>query len=163
MEISDATGWDGIQTSMDTACAALEKISTHDKDVKGVTGKKKTVFRSLCNKAGVGKAFTQLIPGDMFGSVLGGGLNFILTCMEQTGKHRDNVYKALERLPRVIKTSLAWTTLANQYTDVHKYIAILYTRICLTLDHILQWFILNSSSKYYTVILLYKISASVII
>ncbi|KAK8047126.1 hypothetical protein PG996_015190 [Apiospora saccharicola] len=144
MEVSDATGWDGIQASMDTACAALEKISTHDKNVKGVTGKMKTAFRSLCNKAGAGKAFTQLIPGDMFGSVLGGGLNFILTCMEQTGTHRDSVYKALDRLPRVIEASLGWTTLASQDTDVHQHMAILYTEICLTLDHILHWFVLNS-------------------
>ncbi|KAK8058167.1 hypothetical protein PG994_008615 [Apiospora phragmitis] len=144
MEASKANGWNGIQASMDTACAALEKVSSRDKDLQGLTGKAKKAFRSLCNKAGAVKVFTQLIPDDMFGSVVGGGLNIILTCMEQTGMHRANVYKALEKLPRIIEDSLAWTMLATQDPHVHKRMAKLYTEVCLTLDHILHWFVLNS-------------------
>ncbi|KAK7934753.1 hypothetical protein PG985_000248 [Apiospora marii] len=144
MQVTEACGWDSILASMDTACAALEKVSSRDKDLKGVTGKAKKAFRSLCNKAGAGKMFTQLIPDDMFGSVIGGGLNVILTCMEQTGLHRANVYKALEKLPRIIEDSLDWTNLANQDANVHKRMAKLYTEICLTLDHIIHWFVLNS-------------------
>lgn len=153
MQVDDPCGWDGILASMETACAALEKVSSQDKDLKGVTGKAKKAFRSLCNKAGAGKTFTQLIPDDMFGSVIGGGLNVILTCMEQTGLHRANVYKALEKLPRIIEDSLDWTSLASQDASVHKRMAKLYTEICLTLDHILHWFVLNSLGKSWTIFL----------
>ncbi|KAK8065169.1 hypothetical protein PG997_011916 [Apiospora hydei] len=144
MEVSDCNGWEGIQRSMETACAALEKVSSHDKDLKGVAGKTKKAFRSLCSKAGAGKMFSQLIPNDTFGSIIGGGLNVILTCMEQAGVHRANVYKALEKLPRIIEDSLDWTRLASQNATVHKRMAKLYTEVCLTLDHILHWFVLNS-------------------
>ncbi|KAK8032281.1 hypothetical protein PG990_002015 [Apiospora arundinis] len=144
MEVSDTNGWDGIQASMETACAVLEKVSSRDQDLKGVTGKTKKAFRSLCNNAGAGKAFAQLIPDDMFGSVIGGGINVILTCLEQTGMHRANVYKALERLPGIIEDSLDWTKLADEDANVHKRMAKLYTEVCRTLDHILKWFVLNS-------------------
>ncbi|KAK8034072.1 hypothetical protein PG993_009067 [Apiospora rasikravindrae] len=147
IEFSDANGWDGIQASMDAACAALDKVSSRDKELKGVTGKVKKAFRSLCNRAGAGKAFTPLIPNDMFGSVIGGGLNVILTCLEQAGVHRENVYKALEKLPGVIEDSLGWTNLASQDASVHKRMAKLYTQICLTLHHILHWFVQNSLGK----------------
>ncbi|KAK8099950.1 hypothetical protein PG999_010324 [Apiospora kogelbergensis] len=144
MEVSDSSGWEGIQASMDAACEILEKVSSRDKDMKGVTGKTKKAFRSLCNKAGAGKAFTQLIPDDMFGSVIGGGLNVILTCLEKTGMHRANVYKTLEKLPRIIEDSLDWVEIADEDANVHKRMAKLYTEICLTLDNILRWFVLNS-------------------
>lgn len=147
MEVSDSSGWEGIQASMDAACEILEKVSSRDKDMKGVTGKTKKAFRSLCNKAGAGKAFTQLIPDDMFGSVIGGGLNVILTCLEKTGMHRANVYKTLEKLPRIIEDSLDWVEIADEDANVHKRMAKLYTEICLTLDNILRWFVLNSLGK----------------
>ncbi|KAI1076434.1 hypothetical protein F5B20DRAFT_572868 [Whalleya microplaca] len=143
MEISRNNDWGDVQVRMEQACTAIEKVTTRDKEFIGLAGKMKKAFRSFCRNAGTGKIFTSLIPDDMCGSVLCGGLNVIFTALEETSFHREAVFKALERLPRILENNIQYTELANQDEEIHRRTAKLYTEAVLTLDHILRWFKMN--------------------
>lgn len=150
MEVGNITDWVGVQSSMERACDTIGKMSARDKDLSGLLGKLKKTFRSFCKHAGGGKMFTALIPSDTFGSVLCGGLNVIFTALEQTGFHREAVYKALERLPRILDDHAEYMELAGEDREIHRRTARLYTAVCLTLDHILRWFMLDAFGKILT-------------
>ncbi|KAK3317645.1 hypothetical protein B0T19DRAFT_295381 [Cercophora scortea] len=137
--------WTTVQLSMERACQTLDKAAALDKDVTGFTGKLKKGFNTLCQNAGAGKLFTALIPNDlMFSSALCGGLNVIFTALEQTGFHREAVYKALERLPAILSNHDGYTLIAADDAELHRRTAKLYAEVCLTLNHILNWFMMNS-------------------
>jgi hypothetical protein len=112
MEVSSITDWESVQSSMERACEMIEKMSSRDRDLSGYRGKIKKTFRSFCKHAGGGKMLTALIPSDTFGSVLCGGLNVIFTALEQTGFHREAVYRALEILPRILNDHAEYIELA---------------------------------------------------
>jgi hypothetical protein len=147
MDISQANDWNSVQARMEQACAALEKVSTRDSDLSGIRGKMRKAFRGLCKNAGAGKIFTQLIPDDIGGSVLCGGLNVIFTALEQTGFHREAVYRALERLPRILNNHVEYAELASEDAEVHRRTAKLYTEVLLTLEHILRWFMMDAFGR----------------
>jgi hypothetical protein len=132
---------------MEQAYSALEPLSTREADLTGIKGKMKKAFRSLCKNAGAGKIFTSLIPDDMGGSVLCGGLNVVFTALQQTGFHREAVYKALERLPRILNDHVEYVELASEDAEIHRRTAKLYTEVLLTLDHILRWFMMDAFGK----------------
>ncbi|KAK3689416.1 hypothetical protein B0T22DRAFT_171754 [Podospora appendiculata] len=137
--------WTTVQLSMERACQTLDKAAALDKDVTGFTGKLKKGFNALCQNAGAGKLFTALIPSDlMFASALCGGLNVIFTALEQTGFHREAVYSALERLPVILSNHDGYILIAADDAELHRRTAKLYAGVCLTLNHILNWFMMNS-------------------
>jgi hypothetical protein len=144
LETSHETDWDAVQARMEEACLALERVSARENDLSGIKGKMKKAFRSLCKNAGTGKIFTSLIPDDLGGSVLCGGLNVIFTALQQTEVHREAVYKALERLPSILNNHVEYAELANEDAEVHRRTAKLYTEVLITLDHILRWFMTNA-------------------
>jgi hypothetical protein len=147
MEISQRNDWEAAQLRMEQACTALESVSSRDNDLSGIKGKMKKAFRSLCKNAGSGKIFTSLIPDDMGGSIVSGGLNVIFTALEQKEFHRDAVYKALERLPRILNNHVEYTELASEDEEMHRRTAKLYTEVLLTLEHILRWFMMDTFGK----------------
>ncbi|KAH6658381.1 hypothetical protein BKA67DRAFT_213127 [Truncatella angustata] len=144
MEISQGSDWNAVQARMEHACSAIEKVSARDNEMSGMAGKMKKAFRGLCKNAGTGKMFTSMIPDDMGGSILSGGLNVIFTTLEQTSVHREAVYKALERLPRILNDHVQYLELANEDAEVHRRTAKLYTEVLLTLDHILRWYMTHA-------------------
>ncbi|ETS78285.1 hypothetical protein PFICI_10347 [Pestalotiopsis fici W106-1] len=141
---ADASGWNTVQSRMEQACSAIEKVSTQEKELSGMRGKMVKAFRGLCRNAATGKLFTSLIPDDMGGSVLCGGLNVICTALEQTSVHREAVYKALERLPRILNNHVEFLELVGQDADIHQRAAKLYTEVLRTLNHILRWYTTNA-------------------
>ncbi|KAI0018409.1 hypothetical protein F4780DRAFT_751453 [Xylariomycetidae sp. FL0641] len=136
--------WDAVQGSMEQACAVVDKASSRDQQLVGRTGKVKKLFRSLCQNAGTGKIFASLVPNDACGSVVSGGLNIIFKALEDTGVHREAVYKALERLPRTLEKHVEYTQLAGEDEEIQHLTAKLYTEVCWTLDSILRWFMMNT-------------------
>ncbi|KAK0730879.1 hypothetical protein B0H67DRAFT_605720 [Lasiosphaeris hirsuta] len=137
--------WRTVRVSMDKACLALDQAAARDKDVSGFTGKIKQGFHALCNNAGAGKFFTAMIPNDLgFSAPLIGGLNVVFAALEQTGFHREAVYKALERLPRILDNYDGFVETAAEDEEMHRRTAKLYAEVCLTLAHILNWFMMNS-------------------
>lgn len=143
MTVEGIVDWHGVLNSMESACTAMDKASSRDQDLQGVSDKLKKTFRVFCSYAATGKLLAKLVPGDSFGSVLGGGLGVVFTCLEQTSQHRTNVHRALERPPRILNINAEYTMLVVGHREVHFRTAKLYTEVCLALQHILRWFILN--------------------
>lgn len=141
------TDWHYVKTTMESCCAAIERVSDQDKKLLGIVGKLKQTFRKLCMNADTGKVFASLIPNDIFGSVLSGGLGVVFTALEQTGLHREAVSQALERLPRILEDHTQYTELASEDNEIHRRTATLYTEVCLTLDCILRWYMMHGLSK----------------
>ncbi|KAK0713528.1 hypothetical protein B0T26DRAFT_753624 [Lasiosphaeria miniovina] len=76
------------------------------------------------------KVFTALIPNDlMFSSALCGGLNIIFSALEQTGFHREAVYKALERLPQILGDHDGYIEIAADDAELHRRTAKLYAEV----------------------------------
>jgi len=126
----------------------LDKAAARDKDVSGFTGKLKKGFHGLCRNAGAGKLFTALIPNDSFGSTLCGGLNIVFAALEQTGYHREAVYKALVQLPQIVDNFDEYIEMVPNDSELHRRTARLYSEVCLTLEHIMRWFTSNSFGNY---------------
>ncbi|KAI1868993.1 hypothetical protein JX265_006972 [Neoarthrinium moseri] len=144
MELSQRSDWAAAQLRMEQACTALEKVSAKDGELSGIRGKMKKAFRTLCRNARSGKIFTSLVPTDMGGAVVSGGLNVVFTALEQKEFHREAVYKALERLPRILNNHVEYTELASEDAEMHRRTAKLYTEVLLTLEHILRWFMMDT-------------------
>jgi len=83
----------------------------------------------------------------MFASALTGSLKVIFTALERTGYHREAVFRALQRLPRILENHGAYVSLGHEDPDLHRRAARLYAEVCLTLDYILKWFIKNPVSR----------------
>ncbi|KAK8035088.1 hypothetical protein PG993_010083 [Apiospora rasikravindrae] len=144
LSIADVHTWDEVDTAMLAACDSLERIATKDKDTSGFTGKVKSAFRALCQRANIGLNFTNLVPQDFpGGSVLCGGLKMVFTALQSTSNYQDDVYRAIEDLPFTINDHAAYICLDKQDEDLHRRNAALYAALFQLLECILSWFAKN--------------------
>ncbi|KAK8065716.1 hypothetical protein PG997_012463 [Apiospora hydei] len=142
--IADVHTWDEVDAAMLAACDSLERIATKDRDTSGFTGKVKSAFRALCQRANIGLNFTNLVPQDFpGGSVLCGGLKMVFTALQSTSSYQDDVYRAIEDLPFTINDHAAYIRLDKQDEDLHRRNAALCTALFQLLECILSWFAKN--------------------
>ncbi|ORY68314.1 uncharacterized protein BCR38DRAFT_385787 [Pseudomassariella vexata] len=141
---ANINSWDEVEESVLNACNALEKLSERDKNVpKGLTGRMRSAFRTLCQHSGAGMTLLNLVPTDSYCSVLCGGLKVIFTGLQQTGTYRQEIYKALEELPLVLNDHAAMIDLNKKDEQLHRRAAVLYTSLFRLMELILAWFLKN--------------------
>ena len=140
-----------MDEAVQSACRDLEKLSAQDKKLSGATGRVRQAFRALCRHAGIGQTVISLIPGDAFGfsSVLCASFKVIFSAMHQSTVYRDELFRALEELPSLLKDSseLCSSMLFKDDEELHRRRAALYAAVFKALRHILFWFLKSDFGK----------------
>ncbi|OTA66653.1 hypothetical protein K449DRAFT_420314 [Hypoxylon sp. EC38] len=144
LKLEDFNNWADVEKSMVSACNALDALSSQDRSTRGFTGKIKSAFRALCQKAEIGLTFASMVPTEMpCGSVLCGGLKAVFTALERSHNYREDVYKAIEDIPYIINDHAVYIDIHVEDEELHRRNAALYVALFLLMQHILLWFVEN--------------------
>jgi hypothetical protein len=149
IDAAAAHTWDEVDQGVQAACRDLERLAAQDKKkVPGGAGRVKQAFRLLCRHAGAGQTIISLIPEDAFGfsKALCAGFKVIFSAMQQAALYRDELMRALEELPALLKdaSELCGSIIFKDNGDLHQRPAELYTAVFEALKHILLWFLKNT-------------------
>ncbi|KAI1393501.1 uncharacterized protein F4822DRAFT_15199 [Hypoxylon trugodes] len=144
IESGDLTNWEDVENSMVSACNTLDALSIQDHNTKGFTGKIKSAFRAVCQRAEVGLTFVSMVPDEVpCGAVLCGGLKAVFTALQRSHDYREEVYKAIEDIPYIMKDHALRIHIHIQDEELHRRNAGLYVALFRLIQHILVWFIKN--------------------
>ncbi|KAK9420411.1 putative Fungal STAND N-terminal Goodbye domain-containing protein [Seiridium unicorne] len=142
--LSSSHGWDDVFISVSSACDTLERLAAKDKEVRGVAGRLKKAYRTLCKNAEIGAGFIGLIPNDqMYTAALCCGLKVIFNALQNAGRHRQTVFSALEELPLILDDRAASIDIYSDDEELHRRMAALYVATLKAYRTILQYFIGN--------------------
>ncbi|KAI2466562.1 hypothetical protein F4781DRAFT_405303 [Annulohypoxylon bovei var. microspora] len=129
---------------MVSACNTLDGLSAQDQNTSGFTGKVKSAFRALCQKAEIGSTFVSMVPSEMpCSSVLCGGLKAVFTALKQSHNYREDVYKAIEDIPYIINDHAVYIDIHAEDEELHRRNAALHVALFHLMQHILLWFVKN--------------------
>lgn len=144
LQIGDLNNWTDVESSMVSACDALDALSAQDHNTSGFTGKIKSAFRALCQKAEIGLTFASMVPSELpCSSVLCGGLKAVFTALERSSNYREDVYKAIEDIPYIINDHAVYIDVNAEDAELHRRNAALYVTLFRLMQHILLWFVKN--------------------
>ncbi|KAI0902226.1 hypothetical protein F4806DRAFT_30250 [Annulohypoxylon nitens] len=144
LKLGEINNWTDVENSMISACNTLDTLSAKDHDTSGFTGKVKSAFRALCQKAEIGTTFASMIPDEVpCSSVLCGGLKAMFTALEHSHNYREDVYKAIEDIPYIINEHAVYIDIHKDDEELHRRTAALYVALFQLMQHILLWFVKN--------------------
>ncbi|KAI1765477.1 hypothetical protein GGR53DRAFT_261497 [Hypoxylon sp. FL1150] len=144
LKLGDLNGWKDVENSMLLACDTIDDLSDKDRSTIGFTGKVKSAFRALCQRAEIGLTFTSMVPSEMpCSSVLCGGLKAVFTALQRSHNYREDVYKAIEDIPYILNDHALDISVGAQDGELHRRNAALYVALFRLMQHILVWFVKN--------------------
>ncbi|XXG99265.1 hypothetical protein Hte_005602 [Hypoxylon texense] len=142
--VGDLNSWTDVENSMLSACKTIDALSDQDRSTVGFTGKVKSAFRALCERAEIGLTFTSMVPSELpCSSVLCGGLKTIFTALQRSHNYREDVYRAIEDIPYTLNDHALDITIHVQDGELHRRNAALYVALFRLMQHLLTWFVKN--------------------
>ncbi|KAK3304793.1 uncharacterized protein B0T15DRAFT_253258 [Chaetomium strumarium] len=129
--ISQAHSWNDVLDE-------LRKAADEYNNPKGI-GTVRKWFRSAANKAEIVEPFLELIPNTDYGSVVCGGLKFIIQACVAAKKFREEAFDLVEQLPEKIGIVSQYSELYSTDPELQLATNELYTNILLAIEGFIFW------------------------
>lgn len=148
LETHSENSWSQLEDDVNNLCDEVSHLA--DKRKTPTSNLRRAVLW-LCKHAGTGQNVSALLPNDSYNSVICGGMKIVFIGLRESWLHREEIYKAIEELPTILKDHTQADELFEKRIKYDKELrkrgTALYTAIFRLLSQILLWFTKNSFSR----------------